>query len=166
MSRFLPLGLAVAQAACNYQPGSLLVQSPGDARVGRQVGCVDLAIAVGEDVDAPDGDPVFRIDFGNRCDRRVDLDLSALRVTADYADGIHARLTAYDPRRELRQLPLDARARGSEVIEFVAAPDHTTLPDRLCVELAGVVSGVLTDPAPACFVTDGERPVPVVGVQP
>ncbi len=161
--RVLALVLA-AGAGCAYRPGSLLEVRPGEPAVARQIGCLDVAISVTGDAAVPDLDPVVTIKFGNRCDRRLDVDLGALVVRATYGGAGGHRLAAYDPRGEIRRLPLDARGQGVERIEYQTPPGVLGPPRRLCIEVAAIAPGERWPGlAPICFTSDGERLLPEDG---
>jgi hypothetical protein len=138
------LAVVAAVAACSYTPGSyhstwLNLIEPGYAfPVHRAtLGCIDLAVGRVDQSYATG--PVIEYGFGNRCDRRVPVDLVSLRVIARGADGSERALVAYDPRRELRVLPLVARMAGVERIEYRDPIDpRAPLDGPICVDVGGV----------------------------
>jgi len=95
------------------------------------VGCLDVAVALTDDETAPS--PVVAYSFGNNCFHQTIVDLSAVRVFGVQADRTRVELAAYDPRRELRPMQLDALTAGSERIAYrsAAAP----APQEVCVDL-------------------------------
>ena len=157
-------GAAAFASGCAYQPGSLLRPRSDRTMQARQLGCLDVAISIGADPVVPARDPVLQIDFGNRCDRSVDVDLRALHVSAQYADGIPIALAVFDPRGEIERLPLDARWRGAESLEYVGPDAQATPPARVCVAIDAIApSEHVAPPPPLCFAREGERFAPVHG---
>lgn len=164
-SSLLVVCASAALGACAYEPNSLL--RPSSDRVGRQLGCVDTAVAVTSDPAAVLADPVVRVEFGNRCDRRADIDLGALEITATYVDGLRQRLHPYDPNGELRRLPIDARGHGYEIVEFVAPTGETTAPIGICVDVRSIAPSEGALPLGAsCFGQRGDRIAPLAVVTP
>lgn len=132
---------ALAGAGCSYHAGSF--RGPWSEFPSQRVtlGCVDLA--VGRDDRGYARGPVVEYAFGNRCDHRVELDLASLRVVSRGVDGELRPLVAYDPRRELRPLPLIALSSGSESIEYRDAYDTPAAAHAsICIDVGGAVAGV------------------------
>lgn len=126
--------LAVA-AGCSYRAGSF--SSLGHDFTGQRLSldCIDLAIA--RRPDGPLG-AVLAYDIGNRCDTPVWLDLASPHVIG-HVDNADIDLAAYDPRAELRRLPLDGRALATETIEYRA---RVAVPfDDVCVDAGRIVGG-------------------------
>jgi len=140
----------VAVAACTYAPGSyrapwiLDVQSPPryEFPVHRAtLGCIDLAI--GRVDQSYTSGPVIEYGFGNRCDRRVPLDLASVRVVAHDPDGGARPLVAYDPRGEIRAMPIVARMAGYERVEYRDPSDaRAPLDGPMCVDVGGVDASI------------------------
>ncbi|MBA2540305.1 MAG: hypothetical protein H0V17_11760 [Deltaproteobacteria bacterium] len=96
------------------------------------VGCLDLAIDRRDD---EEGGPVLAYRFGNRCDRPQVVDLGNATVIGRDAEGVEHRLAPFDPRLEIRPLPIDARLAGGEVLAY---PSHVDLV-QVCVDAASIV---------------------------
>ena len=139
----------LAISACTYAPGSyrppwLLNAAQGgyEFPVYRAtLGCIDLAI--GRVDQSYTTGPVIEYGFGNRCDRRVPLDLSSVRVVAHDLDGGARELVAYDPRHELRALPVIARMAGVERIEY-RDPNAPRAPidGPICIDVGGADASI------------------------
>jgi hypothetical protein len=131
-------------AGCTYKPGSF-VSADSTFRGQRvSVGCLDVAIERHDDL--PIG-PVLGYQFANRCDHLTTVDLGAAVVIGRNAEGAEVRLLPYDPRTEIRPVPLDARKVGGESLAYWAG---RAMP-QVCVDVASLVK----DGAPRwlCFVT-------------
>lgn len=122
-----------ALTGCAYHAGSFadgLGNFPG-SRIAR--GCLDLAVGSG---DLHPTGPVVAYSFGNRCDRRVTVDLASVRARGREVDGSERDLVPYDPNAELRALPLNARGSGREQIEYRApASDQFA---SVCVDVGDI----------------------------
>lgn len=145
--------LASALVACAaYRPGTFQQSaSPGTAVV--ETGCLDVAASLTDDAVA--AWPVVDLQFGNRCDRPVPVDLRAIAAFGHARDGALVHLVAYDPLAELRSLPLEARSRGGELLQYRDRRDLAVVgPDVIdvCLEL-GALGGAA--PQVRCF----RRPV-------
>ena len=124
-----------AVGGCSYRAGAFSALGHDFAGQRVSVGCFDLAVA--RRPDGPLG-AVLAYDIGNRCDTPVSLDLASVPVVG-LVDNASIELTAYDPRAELRRLPLDGRATAMETIEYRA---RIAVPfEDLCVD-AGHIAGV------------------------
>jgi hypothetical protein len=123
--------LVVIVAACSYR-GTLPAWGTHVA-----FPCVDLAVAEAHDARARD--PVIAYAFGNRCDHRVTIDFTSLRVVARDVGGREVALAPYDPRHEIRPLPLPGRMQGSERIEY-DAPEPIAIA-QLCVDVGRFAPG-------------------------
>ncbi len=149
---------ALAAYACGYQPGSFAGEASGAFAGARAtVGCLDVSVAgrwsqarsSGQTASGQTatGQTVV-VDFGNRCDRSVIVDFTALRAFGRDAGGREHPLAIYDPRREIRPLSLEARSAGREVLEL--RRQATTGATTARVRSACVDVGRLTrDAAPA-----------------
>lgn len=116
MRRVRAICLLVATAGCSYRAGSFAALGHDFAGQRLSLGCIDLAVA--RRPDGPLG-AILAYDVGNRCDTPVWLDLASLPVVG-HTDNAAIELAAYDPRGELRRLPIDGRALASETIEYRA----------------------------------------------
>jgi hypothetical protein len=126
--------LICALAGCAYQPGSFTHGFRAEAALAAQratVGCLDLAIARGPDLDAS---AVLRYWFGNRCNRPVRIDLQRVAVVGHLGDGREVALAPYDPQGELRSASLGGRRDGGEAIAYRA---HGPVA-RVCVDAASI----------------------------
>jgi hypothetical protein len=130
--------LVVLVAACAYR---------GDYRAyyaslpGTHVAlpCVELAMARVHDARAHD--PVIGYAFGNTCPHRVMIDFTSLRVVARDAYRREVPLVPYDPRHEIRPLPLPAGFSGGERIEYDAPEGQHVELAELCVDVSRFAAG-------------------------
>lgn len=116
-SRIAGTVAVVVLSSCAYRPGSFNARKgpfPGKRII---TGCLDVAIAPAAEASTVGGE-VIELNFGNRCDQRVRVDIGAIRVRATLADGLTAPLVPVDPKAEIRPLELDMLATGREVIEY------------------------------------------------
>jgi hypothetical protein len=129
-----------ALCACAYQPGSF--RAPGQREFGSAratVGCLDVAIAGRWGRSGSIGQ-VIEFDFGNRCDRPVTVDFTALHAFGVDERGQGHALAIHDPRGEVRPLGLEARTVGREVLELRRRAAVTRLRSA-CVDVARIVAG-------------------------
>ena len=140
-------------AACTYTAGSFAdVRGPFP---GKQVtvGCIDLAIA--RTLDPAVYDPILAYSFGNHCHRPATVDLASVRVRATYTGGgIDYEVHAYDPKQEIRPLPIDGLAAGREKIEYLAGDPASIT--QLCADVGGIDPSVPRSERWVC--TDGGAP--------
>ncbi len=130
--------LAIALSGCFYAPGSYhFAASPFP---GKRVAlrCLDIAVTMTDD-DRADG-PVVEYSFGNRCTHAATVDLGAVRAIGVDNDGNQTALHAFDPRHELRPLPLDPWFAASEEIMYQPEPGQPA-PRVVCVDV-GAAEGV------------------------
>ncbi len=135
MDRMRVLLLMVASGCMTYTPNSF-VHGPGlFAGERATIGCLDLAVQRRDDFDKS---AVLAYKFGNRCDspQRIDL-ANAIVIGRDAAGGEH-RLRPFDPRGEIKPMPIDARLMGHEVIAYVADQIGVELV-QVCVDAASIV---------------------------
>src|SRR5258706_2436290 len=119
-------------AGCAYHPGSFDALTGVFPHTRDTVGCVDIGVGCGR----TDHGAVVAYAFGNRCDRSVVLDLATVRVVGRDADGHERPLAVFDPREEIRPLPLAARWFGEEQIAY---NDAETAPIvTVCVDIGGI----------------------------
>jgi len=146
--------VASAITGCIMYPGGSF-RDAGRPFVGTRYvsSCLDLAVTPTEDNRAPGR--IVAYYFGNRCHHDVDVDLASVRVIGRFDDGDRP-LTAYDPKHELRALPIAALWQGDERIAYVAADGR--VPATICAEVGHIDrAGPNTDHW-MCFalaVTDG-----------
>jgi len=128
-------------SGCAYQAGSFADRQGVSAGSRATFGCIDLAVSRARDSEAG-----ALIDYfvGNRCEQRVMVDLSHVRVVGRTDAGAEVALTAYDPRRELAPKLLAAQWTGRARIEYRGADTVASI----CVDL-GEVGGA---PAPERWV--------------
>ena len=110
--------------------------------------CLDLAVTQTDDPRATG--PVIAYHFGNRCFHEIHVDLSSIRAIGRYRDGAHP-MVAFDPKRELRSLQLDAVSDGHEEIEYLAADGST--PAAICVDVGRVEPSATPTAHWLCFGT-------------
>jgi hypothetical protein len=124
--------LIVFCVGCGYAPDSFRGRHdfPG---VRQTVGCLDIAVHGQRDVAT--NHPLLEVNFGNRCDHGVDVDLTSLRVRGKTATE-EVALTAVDPRAEIRVMRMDGRLFGREVIEYRASRDVVV--ETLCFDASRV----------------------------
>lgn len=91
----------------------------------------------------------IRYEFGNPCQRTVDVDLRIVRVQASH-DGEEVSLEAYDPQSEIRSARLDGGMQGLETIAYEIPESWVGQTIVVCVNLEGV-SEHLEDNSPFCF---------------
>jgi hypothetical protein len=118
----------------HYEPGSF----GGDrAWPGRHIAlaCLDLAVQVGRDETVTG--PVVAYALGNRCDHDVEVDLGSARVVARDAVGRDLQLSAFDPRHEIRALPLPALFTGEAHIEYNGDFAEKLLV-QICIDIGGI----------------------------
>ena len=134
---------AAAIGACGYQPGSFRGAAGRASFAGQRatVGCLDVAVA-GRWSPSPTVAQAVQVDFGNRCDRPVVVDFTALRAVGRDDGGREHALAIHDPRREIHPLSLEARTAGREVIELRAgAAGQPARMQSACVDVARLASG-------------------------
>jgi hypothetical protein len=143
-----------------YRPGFLLEEplvqpgKPPGAAAARQVGCLDVRMALACNAAVSRDFPLVAFTLGNRCDTAVPVDFARLRVTgrADGAEGaLDVTLAAFDPAREIHPAVLGSRAMAREVLEYDATPREATRAiTEVCIDVGGLSSaGELG--APACL---------------
>jgi hypothetical protein len=123
---------AVVFAGCAYHPGSFTSLAGDFPHTRTTVGCVDVGVGFGR----TDHGAVVAYEFGNRCDRNITLDLATVHVVGRDADGHERPLVAFDPREEIRPLPLAARWWGEEQIAYTDAESTPLV--AVCVEIGGL----------------------------
>lgn len=135
-----------------YTPGSF-VQGPGlFAGERATIGCLDLSVQRRDDYDKS---AVLAYKFGNRCDRPQLVDLAnAIVIGRDAAGGEH-RLRPFDPRGEIKPMPVDARLMGHEAIAYVADEVGVEFV-QVCVDAASIVAAT-----PERWICLAKKPEPV-----
>jgi hypothetical protein len=124
--------LACALLGCAYRPGSYA--HDGKTFPGQHVtlGCLDLSVERRDDT--PSG-AVLEFQFGNRCDHATPIAIASV-ARGRGEDGRERRLSAYDPKHEIRSLAIDGRMAGTETIEYRA--DDGTPITQICIDAAAV----------------------------
>ena len=141
----------IVVAGCSYRAGSFADTAgvfPGP-RVAMP--CLDLAVAL---VHSPSATgPVIEYSFGNRCRNMVTVDLEAARVTARDAAGNQIALHPYDPRREIRPLPLDGLMSGREQIFYLGRAPMSAI--AICVDVGSIDRSAPATTTPVCLAEAG-----------
>ncbi len=127
--------IALAIGGCFYMPGSYHFPVGPFAGKRVQLPCLDVAVTLTDDARATG--PVVRYTFGNRCTHAATVDLGAVRVVARDADSAGHVLAPFDPRQELRPLPIDPWWAGAEEIMYQTEPGATS-PTVLCIDVGAV----------------------------
>ena len=141
----------VVAAGCSYRAGSFADSAGAFPGAGVALPCLDLAVAL---VHSPSATgPVIQYSFGNRCRRSITVDLAAARVTARDAAGNQAALHPYDPRGEIRVLPLDGLLSGREQIFYLGPQPMSAI--SICIDVAGVDQSTPTPPRVVCLAEAG-----------
>ena len=163
-SRLVTLALvALALSSCfHYAPGTLRARHRRWATT-REVGCLDVAAEIIGDPHVEPSSPVVDLQFGNRCDGGVHVDLRKLEVVARWSDGRRVELHAYDPRNEIEPLPLAPGMLGHEAIAYPAPKDEAGPPSQVCVDLGGIDADEQRIDAKTCFSRVGDVMRPDVG---
>jgi hypothetical protein len=135
-----PVLSSIALGGCLYMPSSYSFES--HPFVGKRVAltCLDVAVAMTDDNRATS--PVVRYSFGNRCTHETTVDLGAVPAYGLATNGEHVAMHAYDPRHELRPLPIDGWWRGSESIMYTTVNGEPP-PLAVCVDV-GAIEGPAT----------------------
>ena len=126
-------------------------------------GCLDLGVHLTRHPSVPGRFTVVRYELGNRCDRPLRLDLSAVRARARYADGVELTLARHDPRREVVPATLEHRSRAVEVLAYAPAIPRDGAPAVVCLTLDGVLrdASAATTPWTQCLTVPPEGDLPV-----
>ncbi len=135
MRALLIVGLA---SGCTYTAGSFAHGVRVFTGEKATIGCLDLAV---ERRDDHDKSAVLAYKFGNRCDRPTTVDLANAVVIGRDAEGGEHRLRPFDPRGEIRPLPVDARLVGGEAIAYTAEDDVGAELVQVCVDAATIAGG-------------------------
>ncbi len=134
-----------------YEPGELRARANARKTQVVTVGCLDVAMTPASDPHVPEGHPLVRFAFGNRCEHPVPVDFTAVTVAGVYAEG-RVALYAVDPRRELHPATLDAHAEAHEVLEFAPVLTRAHGPASVCVNVSGLAHDDATpERATRCF---------------
>lgn len=151
--RFISTCLGVASLAfgCSYHAGSFADTTGPFPGPHIALPCLDLAAALVHGTPAPG--PVIQYSFGNRCRHSVAVDLGAVRVTARRATGEVVALRPYDPRHEIRALPLDGLLSGREQISYVAPQPMRVI--SICVDASAMDLSLPAPTAPVCLAEAG-----------
>jgi len=147
----LSIAVAAVAAGCSYSSGSFSDRAglfPGPQVI---LPCLDLAVALVHSGSA--AGPVIQYSFGNRCRRSVTVDIGAARVTARDASGSRVVLRPYDPRAEIRPLPLDALMSGREQILYRGEAPMSAI--SICVDVAAIDLSARAETPPICLAEAG-----------
>ena len=126
-------------AGCSYHAGSFRDRAGAWPGTTTTVGCIDVAVATADEAGIAGSVVAYAI--GNRCAHRVVVDLGAVRAVARDIDGREVTLAAYDPRGELRPLPLNANWSGRARIAYRG--DDATV-TSICVDVGGIDRSAVT----------------------
>jgi hypothetical protein len=127
--------VVVGCAGCVYRAGSyadVVGTFPG-TRV--QLGCLDVAVAMRPD-DVARG-RVVRYSIGNGCWHPVVVDLASIRA---YEPAGQFQLHAYDPKRELAPVRLEAKWMADESIQYL--DDFGDSGGSICIDVGGIDASV------------------------
>lgn len=142
-----PVILAMLVTGCSYSSGSFADRAglfPGPQVT---LPCLDLAVAL---VHSPSATgPVIQYSFGNRCRRSVTVDIGAARVTARDASGTQVDLRPYDPRAEIRPLPLEGLMSGREQILYRSGAPMSAI--SICIDVAAIDASARATTPPICL---------------
>ena len=130
--------IAIVAGCGGYNAGTFRdLQGPFGGMNGSTatVGCVEVGVSAMHDSAA--GGPVIAYGFGNRCPRAVTLDLKSVRAVGRDAEGHEVALATFDPRDEIRPLPLDGLYSGHENIEY-DAPEGSPPIANVCVDIGRI----------------------------
>jgi hypothetical protein len=135
-----------------YPADTLLAEGDGPDHGARRVGCVDVRVEA-LDAAVPATSIPLAFQFGNRCAHPVRIAPQNATVVATWPSGATASLSLFDPEGHLHAPVLDARSRGTELLQFDApksAPLGTT--QSICVDVSTVTGGDSSErPAPICL---------------
>lgn len=141
----------VAATGCSYREGSFADTAGSFPGPRVALPCLDLAVAL---IPGPPATGhVVQYSFGNRCHSAITVDLAAARVIARDARGSEVVLHPYDPRREIRPLPLDSLRSGREQIAYLGPAPAS--PISICVDVADVDRSAAAAPDRVCLTEPG-----------
>lgn len=147
----LSIAVAAVVTGCSYSSGSFSDRAglfPGPQVI---LPCLDLAVALVHSGSA--AGPVIQYSFGNRCRRSVTVDIGAARVSARDASGARVVLRPYDPRAEIRPLPIDALMSGREQILYQSATRLSAI--SICVDVDAIEVSARAEMPPICLAEAG-----------
>lgn len=147
----LSVAVAAVSAGCSYSSGSFSDRAGFFPGPQVTLPCLDLAVALVHDASV--SGPVIQYSFGNRCRRSVTVDIGAARVVARDASGARVALRPYDPRAEIRPLPLDALMSGREQIRYQSAAPVSAV--AICVDIAAIDTSARASTPPICLAEAG-----------
>jgi hypothetical protein len=129
--------IALLAAGCWYHPGSFEHATTPFAGARVQLVCLDVAVTVAQDERA--AGHVLGYAFGNRCSHSTIVDLTAVHVIGRDTDGTKFAMQPYDPKHELRPLPIDGLWHGYEEIEYASQDPHA--PRDVCADVGRMEPG-------------------------
>lgn len=145
------LAAMLAAAGCSYHAGSFADTTGPFPGPRFALPCLDLSVALVHS--APAAGPVIQYSFGNRCRRSVTVDLAAARVTARASTGEVVNLQPYDPRREIRALPLEGLLSGREQIFYLGPQSMSAI--SICIDASRIDGSGPAQLAPICLAEAG-----------
>lgn len=148
--RAIPVVLALLASGCGstyerLDAEALARQHPWATVV--RLGCLDLGVHLARHPSVPRGFTVVQYELGNRCDRPLRIDLSAVRVRARYPDGVEVALDRHDPRREVRPATLELRSRAFEALAYSPPAPQSVEAPVVCLTLGGVIEATAETPS-------------------
>lgn len=152
MTRMLMLG-TLALAGCSYSGTFEMTGGVTFPAQRTTLGCVDLG--VGPHRTSRRSAPVVDLMVGNRCDHRVPLDLTTLRVHGRTLGGDVVVLAPLEPRR-LADVELAGRWMAREVIELDVGPDEVRV-HEICVDVGAIERSAQVGERWLCMAPVGAR---------
>lgn len=133
LMRGVRAALLLLLSCCAYHPGSFEDRTGIWPSTRATTSCLDLALARRDRPDVADTVIAYRI--GNRCERKVVVDLASVLVIGRDRDGNQHALAAVDPRHELRPIELHALWSGTADIAYAAG--DTPL-ESVCLDISRI----------------------------
>jgi hypothetical protein len=155
--------LAVCAAGCirPVRPDAV-IRLASSSWSERQVGCLDVRVALAHDPLVPDTSPLVAFDFSSRCRGPTAVHFEAVVARATAADGVEVPLQVFDPHREIHPAWLDVPPGvGAEVLQFdPPSPGAGRSIESLCVDVSRLAPTAAVATA-LCFHRVGSRLAPV-----
>lgn len=134
--------MLVGLAGCvTYKPGAFAHGMTVFTGTKTTIGCLDIAVDRREDHDQS---AVLSYKFGNRCEHPQVVDLGGLNVVGRDAAGAEYALRPFDPKAQIRPMPVDAGLIGGEAIAYVADANVGVELVQICVDAGSIVEGQAT----------------------